>query len=115
MFWMDGKKDMEGFGGCVPLVGKEACVFHPCRMVLPIRRGARFRVTDTRGHLHSVQISPLWLGEEKELLTFNKAYVFVSKGYPAWTGQGQYVERLCAFIITLDPVYSAVGHSLHPS
>jgi hypothetical protein len=112
MFWMEGKKDMEGFGACFGFTFvKEPCVFHPTEGMLihPYDEVLVFASTDTNDIVDLGADISIEIGEERELYTFSKTYVVcLPKGTPHGPVKVTNVKKPFAhFVITLDPVYSA--------
>lgn len=112
MFWMEGKKDMEGFNGCFAYTFvKEPCVFHPMEgmLVHPYDEVLVFASTDTADILNLGADVSMEIGEEREVIAFNQAWVVcIPKGTPHGPVKVTNVRRPFAhFVLTLDPVYSA--------
>jgi hypothetical protein len=113
LFWMEGKTDMEGFGGCFSFCFvKEPTQFHPMEgmLVHPYDEVLVFASCNTDDILDLGADISVEIGEERELYTFSKSYaVCIPKGTPHGPVKVTNVRRPFAhFVMSLDPVYSAM-------
>ncbi|MCL2200991.1 MAG: hypothetical protein FWB75_03420 [Oscillospiraceae bacterium] len=111
LFWMEGKTDMEGFGGCFSYCFiKEETQFHPVEgmVVHPYDEVLVFASTNLDDMIDLGAEVSIEIGEERELHTFNRNYaVCIPKGTPHGPVKVKNVKRpFVHFVISMDPVYS---------
>jgi hypothetical protein len=111
LFWMEGKTDMEGFGGCFSycFITKET-QFHPVdgMVVHPYDEVLLFGSLNRDDMLDLGAEVSIEIGEERELYTFNQTYaVAIPKGTPHGPVKVKNLKRPFAhFVVSMDPIYS---------
>ncbi|NLT39665.1 MAG: hypothetical protein GXX89_04295 [Clostridiales bacterium] len=112
LFWMEGKKDMEGFGGCFSFTFvKEPTQFMPVdggQLVHSFDTVLVFVSLNTDDILDLGAQIEVDIGEERETYSFDKSQaVCIPKGTPYGPVRVKKVDRPFAhFVMSLDPEYT---------
>ncbi|SHI03587.1 hypothetical protein SAMN02745823_02059 [Sporobacter termitidis DSM 10068] len=112
LFWMEGKKDLEGFSGslCLTFV-KEPCQFHPVEGMLihPYDEVLVFASANVKDMLDLGADVSIEIGEERETYTFSETQVVcIPRGTPHGPVKVSNVRKpFLHYVISLDPVYAA--------
>lgn len=113
-FWMEGKRDMEGFNGCFSygFVKEEGGFLHPAdggMVVHPYNEVLAFCSINTDDILDLGAEISIEIGEEREVYTFDKTYVVcIPAGTPHGRIQVKNMKRpFVHFTISLAPEYSS--------
>lgn len=112
LFWMEGKTDMEGFGGSFAYtIITEPTQFHPIEgmVVHPYDEVLAFGSTNLDDMLDLGAEISIEIGEEREEYTFNQTYMIsIPKGTPHGPVKVKNVTRpFVHFVVTVDPVYNS--------